>query len=331
MGSTKRMSSEQLKDALKNAMKSITDESGQDELLQYEMQNEMDARQKVFDALNNEEKDRWDHINQLLDKRDNDRIAKFNAIQLQESERINAYFKASLMTISEFEEYLVKKIRELDLKMSKYSFGRELLDNFSHEKFLLLFVEGNSYRPLNLAIKEYYEEKNEREIKDKLIKLFAREKALLHILKNLPECSSDQSESTKEKKGKPGRKKIEVTDDCSLKDNPHKEKWLQDIMKYSELYQPIITYLKLKGIIHERSNKYINGVTNKTIMPGILKILDDNNLLNEKLTIELAESVLLNTFLFELKPDTYRRRGEIEKSHDDAINKLLSQFKFNNK
>ena len=325
------MSIEQLKDAARESLKRINEQPEQDEFLQYEVQNEMDARQKVYDALNNEEKDRWDHIKQLLEKRDNDRIAKFNGIQLQESERVNAYFKASLMSISEFEEYLIKMIRELDLKITKYSFGRELLENFSNEKFLLLFNDGDRYSPLNLSIREYYEEKDEREIKDKLINLFAREKALLHILKNLPECPSDQSESTKEKKGKPGRKKIEVTDDFSIKDNPHKEKWLQDILKYSEIYQPIVTYLKLKGIIHDRSNKYVDGVTNKTIMPGILKVLHDNNLLNEKLTIELAESVLLNTFLFELKPDTYRRRGEIEKSHEDGINKLLSQFKFNNK
>jgi hypothetical protein len=221
MGSTKRISIEQLmqlKNLAKDSIKSITDDPEQDEFVQYEMQDEIDARQKVFDALNSDEKNRWDHIKQLLEKRDNDRITKFIGIQLQESERVNAYFKASLMSISEFEEYLIKMIRELDHKISKYSFGRELLENFSNEKFLLLFVDGDRYRPLNLAITEYYEEKGEREIKDKLIKLFAKEKALLHILMNLPECPSDQSEQTKEKKGKPGRKKIEVADDFSIKD-----------------------------------------------------------------------------------------------------------------
>lgn len=219
MGSTKRMSSEQLKDALKDATKSITDEPGQDEFLQYEMQDETDAQQKVFDTLNNEEKDRWDHIKQLLEKRDNNRIAKFNALQLLESEKVNSYYKASLMTISEFEEYLIRMIRECDLKITKYSFGRELLENFSHEKFLLLFVDGDRYRPLNLKITEYYEGKGEREIKDKLIKLFAKEKALLHILSTLDRDNNsvDHIKETN-KKGKPGRKKTEVIRNFSLKD-----------------------------------------------------------------------------------------------------------------
>jgi hypothetical protein len=62
----------------------------------------------------------------------------------------------------------------------------------------------------------------------------------------------------------------------------------------------------------------------------LLEILYNNVLLNEKLTIELAKSVLLNTFHFELKQDTFRRRKEIEKSHDDAIVKLLTEFKFKN-
>lgn len=213
---------------------------------------------------------------------------------------------------NERKKYLNDEFAKIVQEITKSDVGRDYLINESKQKLLDLFdtSKDDSYITSNKVVnltgqRETFGEKRKRLI-DSLIPYFA-------IIELRSNNLIKEGSMVKEK------------------DNPHKEKWLQDILKYPELYQPIIDYLKLKGIIHERSNKYIDGVTNKTIMPGILKLLDDNAWLNEKLTIELAEAVLLNTFLFELKPDTYRRRGLIEKSHDDAINKLLSQFKFNNR
>jgi hypothetical protein len=299
MGSTKRMSKEQLKDALRGSLKSIIDEPDQDEFLQYEMQVEMDAQQKVFDALNNEEKDRWDHIIQLLEKKDNSRIAKFNGIELQETERVNAYFKASLMSTNEFEEYLINMIRECNSKISKYSFGRELLENFSNEKFLLLFVDGDRYSPLNLFITEYYEEKDEREIKDKLIKAFARKNALLNILKNL---------------------------DNSLPINLH----LKDVTKSDAHYESIIKTLLDECIIYEIGEGKYSFKRSKQFsvrdLAHFINSLYSFGFLKFEISKEQGITISKNTFGYEYSTGYAGETDFMPKQYERLKNLILSNL-----
>jgi hypothetical protein len=220
MGMTRRMSKEELVEALKNIKEDSinNDESPAETYAMLEHMKETSAQYAVYDALSEEERKRWPEIQTLVSMRDNNKIAKHNLLKNQELDRLDTYFRSSGLDTSEIEKYLMDEIRECTKKISQYAFGRELLDNYSIEKFMLLFIDGDYYKPLNLYIKDFYEKKSANEIKEKLSKHYARLKALGLRLINLPDCPSDESDSTKEKKGKPGRKKIEVADDFSIKD-----------------------------------------------------------------------------------------------------------------
>lgn len=210
---------EQIKAEMMEAIKSI-DLDDENDPWEFEFMQEMNARKLLYSLLSPEEVKRWDFIQVLFQTRDNERIARYNYFKSEETERVESYYKASLMSAGDFEKYLICEIQKLDLKITKYSFGRELLEHYTQEKFLLLFNDGNHYKPLNLSICEIDERKDERGVKDKLIKLFAKEKALLHILMNL---------------------------DNSLPTNLH----LKDVTKSDAHYESIIKTLLDEGIIYE--------------------------------------------------------------------------------
>lgn len=208
----------QLKEEVKKEIDSSELETVSDPI-HWEMIAELDAQKELYEKLTPEEIERWDDIKVLLQLRDDERISMYKDLLSEETERANSYHKASLMSAAEFEQYLIGEIRELDLKITKHSFGRELLEHFSQEKFLLLFNDVNHYKPLNLRIKEHYEKKDEREIKDKLIKLFAKERALMDVLMKLEVKREDNPVApVQESKKKPGRKKTDVNETFSLKD-----------------------------------------------------------------------------------------------------------------
>lgn len=299
-------------EVIKKCNANTTEELEAMELSNFAMEEAMMALElEEYNDLSDEEKEMIDYVNAVPSFS----RSEYDNFMDQIEQRKEAYILENTIverSVAEQAKYLNDEYAAIVKEITKSDVGRDYLINESKQKLLDLFDTSmddkyiSSNKVVNLkGTRETFGEKRKKLIEN-LIPYFA----IVELLTSEPSKTIVKAKE---------------------KENPHKYKWLQDILKYPEVYQKIITYLELKGIIHESSHKYIDGVTNKTIMPGILKILHDNALLNEKLTIELAESVLLNTFLFELKSDTYRRRGEIEKSHDDAINKLLSQFKFNNK
>jgi hypothetical protein len=282
------------------------------ELNNFAMEEAMMALElEEYNDLSDEEKEMIDYVNAVPSFS----RSEYDNFMDQIEQRKEAYIlENTIVERSGVEQakYLNDEYAAIVKEITKSDVGRDYLINESKQKLLDLFDTSmddkyiSSNKVVNLkGTRETFGEKRK-----KLIENLIPYCAIVDLLTSEPPKTIVKAKE---------------------KENPHKYKWLQDILKYPEVYQKIITYLELKGIIHESSHKYIDGVTNKTIMPGILKILHDNALLNEKLTIELAESVLLNTFLFDLKQNTFTRRGEIEKVHEDAINKLLTQFKFNNK
>ena len=178
---------EQIKDEMMTAIKS-QDLGDENDLWELEISDEMEARQSLYDRLSKEELERWDYIVDLFQLRDNDRVSIYSDILNDEADRVHIYYKASSISEGDFREYLIKEIRKLDLKIVKFSFGRELLEYYTEEKFLLLFNDViNHYKPLNLRIREHYEETDEQKIKERLIKLFAKKRALMNHLSCLEE------------------------------------------------------------------------------------------------------------------------------------------------
>jgi hypothetical protein len=293
-------------EVIKKCNANTTEELEAMELNNFAMEEAMMALElEEYNNLSDEEKELIDYINAVpsfsrseydnfidqIEQRKEGYILDNLAIERSENERT---------------KYLNDEFTKIVQEITKSDVGRDYLINESKQKLLDLFDTSkddkyiSSNKVVNLTGQRETFGKKRKKLIDNLIPYFA----IIELRSN----------------------KLLIEEPKIIeKDNPHKGKRLQDILKYPELYKLIIDYLELNEIISKPRHIFI-GRRNKTLMPGLLQILEDQALLNEKISLSLAESVLVNTFNFDLKRDTFGKRYMADIHHINAIKKLLSQY-----
>lgn len=229
----------------KSANDEFVPEMDQDDYEEWKRENEL------YNQLNKEEKDRWNDIRIIFVSIETDLKYQYIDGVKNETDALNSYFTNAGLTDSEIEAYLIKARLKCIRKISKYHYGRELLDRYTIEKYLYLFCKIKEYKPKDILEVNIFNEKNEDKVKVILIKYLAKLKAITIKLSSI---------------------------NSTIPEKPH----LKDITKTPKHFNAIIQALIDFGIIepmtnrwlpsNEFSKKFAGSFINSLAFAGYLKV-----------------------------------------------------------
>jgi len=187
---------------------------------------EWKREEDIYNKLDIDEKGRWNEVRKIFVSIENDLRYQYIDGVKNEVDALNSYFTSAELTDPEKEAYLRKARLKCIRKISKYHYGRELLDRYTIEKYLYLFCKIKEYKPKDILEVNIFNEKDEDEIKIKLIRSLAKLRAITVKLSSI---------------------------DLSIPECPH----LKDVTKTPKHYEAIIKVLVEEGIIHKETNSWL--------------------------------------------------------------------------
>lgn len=288
--------------ALDRSVDIIPDDTiNSDDLTEFEMKMHNEAIvHKIIDSFDADKIKDFKVLLNTIEQIDLNEYYKYLKTKTKKEQQLDSYINHSKLESSKLIAELGEKRNKYVLELTLTTFGTELLENFAYEVFLRLFDKRSNLYPINLEGNHLNDEdvdfsSSRESIAESYLNYIVYDAKLYLMSQQKTDDADkanqliDRNEQSPERiqKGKPGRKKVEVLTDFSLKD-----------VASANQINALNKLLLKNGYIEEVNGIYI--YTQSTAKPiekfaTIIKYLGDYGY-STKITAKQAYYILINDY-----------------------------------